>query len=129
MFLLLDRDGVINRLVVDEEQGTIDSPLHPSQVEVDPEALRALERLTRAGIRLSIVSKQPAAAKGKTTRENLERVHEEIIRRVEQAGGIVTSSHLCFHRAEDGCSCRKPKPGLLESAIGLHGPAEWMIGD
>ena len=32
--ILLDRDGVLNALVVDPEHGTADSTLHPSQVDI-----------------------------------------------------------------------------------------------
>jgi D-glycero-D-manno-heptose 1,7-bisphosphate phosphatase len=45
-------------------------------------------------------------------------------------GGRIASSHICFHRSEDGCACRKPKPGLLKEALARHGAAEgWMVGD
>ena len=43
------------------------------------------------------------------------------------------SSHICFHRAEDGCACRKPATGLLEEAFARHPgyarAASWMVGD
>jgi D-glycero-D-manno-heptose 1,7-bisphosphate phosphatase len=44
----------------------------------------------------------------------------------------IDSSHICWHRAEDGCACRKPKPGLLLEALTVNGvsPGDaWMIGD
>jgi len=131
--VLLDRDGVLNALVVDAEQGTIDSPLHPSQVEMLPGAAEALAALGRAGFTLRIVTNQPAAAKGKTTRENLEAVHRKVVELAESRGAKIDSSHVCFHRHEDGCACRKPRAGLLEEALRAHGdrrPAVcWMAGD
>jgi len=130
--LLLDRDGVLNALVVDPEQGTVDSPLHPSQVEVLPGVPEALAALGRAGYTLRLVTNQPAAAKGKTTRANLEAVHRLVVERAERGGARIASSHLCFHRREDRCSCRKPGTGLLEEALRAHGgrPEEcWMVGD
>jgi D-sedoheptulose 7-phosphate isomerase len=131
--LLLDRDGVLNALVVDPEQGTVDSPLHPSQVAVQPGAPEAVAALTRAGFTLRIVSNQPAAAKGKTTRTNLEAVHRRVIELVEAQGGRIAGSHVCWHRKEDGCACRKPGTALLEEALRAHGekrPAVcWMAGD
>ncbi len=131
--VLLDRDGVLNALVVDAEQGTIDSPLHPSQVAILPGVPEALSALEGAGIAVRIVSNQPAAAKGKTTRENLEAVHRAVVDQAESGGGKIASSHLCFHRQEDGCACRKPKTGLLEEALRAHSdrrPAVcWMVGD
>lgn len=131
--IFLDRDGVLNELVVDAEQGTVDSPLAESQVRIYPDVPEALAELTRAGYGLVIVSNQPAAAKGKTTQANLERVNTRIVNEVQAKGGKVLSSHLCFHRAEDRCACRKPRPGLLEEAIRRHGIADlegsWLVGD
>ena len=131
--ILLDRDGVLNRVVVDAEHGTIDSPLHPSQVEPLPGAAEALARLTAAGFGVAVVTNQPAWAKGKTTRANLEATHEAVLAGACRAGGRVLSSHICFHRAEDGCDCRKPKTGLLREALARHtsfdAAAAWMAGD
>ncbi|MGZ3689609.1 MAG: D-glycero-alpha-D-manno-heptose-1,7-bisphosphate 7-phosphatase [Bdellovibrionota bacterium] len=131
--ILLDRDGVLNEVVVDPEQGTIDSPLHPDQVQVFPWVPSALARLTRAGFGLAVVTNQPSAAKGKTTRQNLEAVHEKVVRLAQSEGGRILSSHICFHRSEDQCSCRKPKPGMLEEALrsnpSYSRAGAWMVGD
>jgi D-glycero-D-manno-heptose 1,7-bisphosphate phosphatase len=131
--ILLDRDGVLNRVVVDAEHGTIDSPLHPSQVELLPGAAEALARLTAAGYGVAVVTNQPAWAKGKTTRANLEATHAAVLAGACRAGGRVLSSHVCFHRGEDGCDCRKPKAGLLREALARHtrfdAAAAWMAGD
>jgi histidinol-phosphate phosphatase family protein len=131
--ILLDRDGVLNTLVVNPEHGTIDSPLHPDQVELIEGAAEAVSCLTAEGYGLAIVTNQPAAAKKKTTRINLERVHEKILAGVTRLGGRILSSHICFHRAEDGCSCRKPRTGLLEAALAQRPAQErngaWMVGD
>ena len=129
--ILLDRDGVLNRLVIDADQGTVDSPLHPSQVEVFPYVADVLARLTRAGYDLAIVTNQPAWAKGKTTRRNLEAVHAAVLAAVSARGGTIVSSHLCLHRAEDNCDCRKPKTGLLREALCRDADTarSWMIGD
>lgn len=131
--ILLDRDGVLNRLVVDPEHGTVDSPLHPAQVEVFPFVAEALARLTDAGYGLAIVTNQPAWAKGKTTRANLEAVHAAVLAAVTTVGGKIVSSHMCLHRAEDNCDCRKPRTGLLRAALAMQPDADpassWMVGD
>jgi D-glycero-D-manno-heptose 1,7-bisphosphate phosphatase len=131
--ILLDRDGVLNALVIDAEHGTIDSPLHPDQVEVPDSVAEAVARLTAAGFGLAVVTNQPAAAKGKTTRENLEDTHARVIERACRLGGKILSSHICLHRAEDDCACRKPRTGLLEAAFARHPgfkrAGAWMVGD
>lgn len=131
--LLLDRDGVLNAVVVDAEHGTIDSPLHPDQVRMIPGVAGVLAELCAAGWGLAIVSNQPAWAKGKTSRANLDAVHAAVVSAAEAEGARVLSSHLCLHRREDGCACRKPRTALLEEALAAH-PAyrrelSWMVGD
>lgn len=132
-FIFLDRDGVLNDLVVDEEQGTIDSPLHPSQVSFKKDAAASCAKLTQMGFRLAIVTNQPAAAKKKTTLENLKEVHGCIVKNAESAGGRIESSQICFHRKEDRCPCRKPAIGLLSEAVSIwphfDRSRSWMVGD
>jgi histidinol-phosphate phosphatase family protein len=131
--IVLDRDGVLNRLLDKPAEPRPDSPMRASEVEVFPWVPGALRDLTAAGFGLVIASNQPAAAKGKTTRAELEATHAEVLRAATAGGGVILSSHLCFHRAEDGCRCRKPATGLLEEAFALH-PSfirarSWMVGD
>jgi len=124
---------VLNRVVVDPEHGTIDSPLHPDQVQVMPGAAEALRSLHDAGWALAIVSNQPAAAKGKTTLENLKAVNARVVAELERGGARIAGSYLCLHRAEDGCDCRKPRPGLLKQALEANpdcaAASSWMVGD
>ena len=135
--ILLDRDGVLNRVVIDPEQGTVDSPLYPDQVGVFPWVPDALAKLARAGYGLAIVTNQPAAAKGKTTRDNLLAVHKKVLESAQSDGARILSSHICFHRAEDLCACRKPKTWLLREAFQMNPDydrpeiknASWMVGD
>ncbi|MFN7133664.1 MAG: D-glycero-alpha-D-manno-heptose-1,7-bisphosphate 7-phosphatase [Myxococcales bacterium] len=130
--VILDRDGVLNEIVVDAEHGTIDSPLHPDQVRVYPWVPESLAALTAAGYLLAVATNQPSAAKGKTTRANLEATHARVLELAQASGGRIASSHVCFHRSEDGCACRKPKPALLLEALATSAvPAAdaWMVGD
>jgi D-glycero-D-manno-heptose 1,7-bisphosphate phosphatase len=131
--IVLDRDGVLNRMLPNPAEPRPDSPLRPEEAEVFPWVPAALARLTAAGYGLVIASNQPAAAKGKTTRALLEATHEVIVTAAQAAGGVILSSHLCFHRSEDGCACRKPGTGLLTEAFQRHAAYEtaesWMVGD
>jgi D-glycero-D-manno-heptose 1,7-bisphosphate phosphatase len=131
--IVLDRDGVLNRTVPSPAEPRPDSPLRVAEAEVIPWVPRVLAALTAAGYGLVIASNQPAAAKGKTTRAALEAVHAEILRQAQAEGGVILSSHICFHRAEDGCACRKPATGLLAEAFARHArfrvEASWIVGD
>lgn len=131
--IVLDRDGVLNRLLPNPAEPRPDSPMRAAEVSVFAWVPEVLRDLTQAGYGLAIASNQPAWAKGKTTRADLEAAHAEVLRVATAAGGVILSSHICYHRAEDGCACRKPAVGLLEQAFARHAlydpAASWMVGD
>jgi D-glycero-D-manno-heptose 1,7-bisphosphate phosphatase len=120
-------------MVIDPEHGTIDSPLHPDQVQVDPSIPQAVKRLNEMGFGLVIISNQPASAKGKTSRQNLAGVHARVLDKVQSQGGRILGSYICYHQNSDHCQCRKPKTGLLEQAFKDHPEFNpqvcWMVGD
>jgi D-glycero-D-manno-heptose 1,7-bisphosphate phosphatase len=131
--IVLDRDGVLNRLLPNPAEPRPDSPMRASEVSVFPWVAESLRILSRAGFGLVIASNQPAWAKGKTTRADLEAAHAVVLREAQAAGAVILSSHICFHRAEDGCVCRKPAIGLLTEAFARHPSYDpgtsWMVGD
>lgn len=131
--ILLDRDGVLNALCDNPAEPRPDSPMNTGQVSVFAWVPGVLRDLTRAGFGLAIASNQPAAAKGKTTRADLQAVHAAVVLEATSAGGVILSSHICYHRAEDACTCRKPATGLLAEAFarnpGYEVASSWMVGD
>src|SRR5688572_15011046 len=94
--IVLDRDGVLNRMVLNAEHGVIDSPMHPSQVSVDESVPASLRALQDAGFTFVIATNQPAAAKGKTTMANLQAVHAEVLRLAQAKGAVILASYICF---------------------------------
>jgi histidinol-phosphate phosphatase family protein len=130
--VVLDRDGVLNKMILRAGEPRPDSPMGPEEVELLPGVPEALAELSKMAT-VVIASNQPAAAKGKTTRERLEAAHTKVVKLAEANGGMVASSHLCFHRAEDDCKCRKPKPGLLHEALAAYpdhsAENAFMVGD
>lgn len=129
--VILDRDGVLNAMTVDQESGTIDSPLHASQVVVFEWAAQAIALLVESGYRIFIATNQPAAAKGKTARKNLEEVHQCVLDRVSRLGGLIEQSFICWDSSDS--PRRKPRPGMLFEAIAVAGEVDfadsWMVGD
>jgi D-glycero-D-manno-heptose 1,7-bisphosphate phosphatase len=131
--IVLDRDGVLNQLIDNPAEPRPDSPMRVGQVTVFPWVPQALRELTQAGFGIVVASNQPGWAKGKATRAELEAVHAAVIDQAQALGGVILSSHICYHRSEDGCFCRKPAPGLLAEAFALHAgyavDTSWMVGD
>ncbi len=137
--VFLDRDGVINELIPDPRTGHGESPLSVEDVRLLPGAATAAARLARAGYALVCVTNQPAAAKATATLERLQAVHERVIELLAEEGVRLDGSYLCPHHPDGvvaglsgACGCRKPRPGMLETAcdiLGLDPGRSWMVGD
>ena len=66
------------------------------------------------------------------TQQDLLGIQDEIMRQVLGAGGKISGFYYCPHLAQDGCSCRKPEPGLILRAAKEHGidlSRSFMVGD
>src|SRR5687768_11160972 len=105
--VFLDRDGVLNRTTV--RGGTPYPPQRVEDVEVLPGVAGALKRLAANGLRLIVVTNQPDVARGTQTREGVERINAELARELPE----LSAFYVCYHDNGDGCTCRKPGPGLL----------------
>ena len=139
--MLLDRDGVLNRLVPRPPGGRQgEAPLSAGQVVLVPGAARALVRLRAEGFLLAVVTNQPAVAKGEVEAVELRRVHAQVLGLLAGRGATVDALRLCLHHPEGrpghplsiACACRKPAPGMLLSVLAQLGadPAQsWMVGD
>lgn len=104
--LLLDRDGVINH---DSENyiRSLDDwrPIDGS--------LEAIARASQAGYQVAIVTNQSGLARGYFSLQTLNEIHAELRGRVAQLGGKIDAIAFCPHGPDDGCSCRKPSPGMV----------------
>ena len=113
--VFLDRDGVINRVVL--RQGRPFPPASLKEFKFLPKVTQAIKALRSAGFKIIIVTNQPDVGAGIQSRAVVEAIHARI------AGRIVPDGiKVCYHTAPDGCECRKPKPGML-----LEAAREWSI--
>ncbi len=137
--VFLDRDGVLNELVLDRVSGRPESPLRVADVRLVPGAAAAAAQMQRLGFALVCVSNQPAAAKGRVSTAELLAVHERVMELLRAEGVRIAASRLCLHH-EQGvvpaltgpCECRKPAPGMLveaASALLIDLRISWMVGD
>jgi D-glycero-D-manno-heptose 1,7-bisphosphate phosphatase len=119
----LDRDGVLNERPAEHEYVT-----DPDALVVLEGAREAVALLRQHGYVPIVVSNQRGVARGLIS----EAVLQEIEERIRVAGVEVDHFYYCPHDFEDGCSCRKPKPGMLLSAardLNLSLRDSVMIGD
>jgi D-glycero-D-manno-heptose 1,7-bisphosphate phosphatase len=125
--VLLDRDGVLN----------VRPPNHRYVESVDAfewlsGARAALGVLSRAGYPLAVVSNQRGIARGLVTWSTLRAIEARIQDDLAPFGAQVTGFYYCPHERDEGCGCRKPRPGLLLQAAGelqLNLALSTMIGD
>ena len=132
--VLLDRDGVLNALVWYADSEARESPRFPKDLYVFASVPAALRRLRDAGWLLLVVSNQPNIAKGKSTQQELDAVHAELLAQLASHGAQLDGAYYCFHHPDfkAPCTCRKPQPGLLLQAAAEHDldlAQCWMVGD
>jgi len=113
-FILLDRDGVINRRI---PHGYVTSW---RDFHFLPGALDALRLLTTEGYKTLVISNQPAVGKGLMTLDQLAGITAQFSQDAKNHGGRIDGVYYCPHRSDDRCDCRKPKPGLLLQARREH---------
>jgi histidinol-phosphate phosphatase family protein len=109
--VFLDRDGVLNR-----RPPVAGYVRRPEDIEWLPGALDAVRRLTEGGVRLIVISNQAGVARGAMTIEDLASVEAAMRADIEAAGGRIECFLYCTHGWDDGCECRKPRPGMLYQA-------------
>jgi D-glycero-D-manno-heptose 1,7-bisphosphate phosphatase len=109
--VFLDRDGVLNR-----RPPVAGYVRRPEDVEWLPGALDAVRRLTEAGVRLIVISNQAGVARGAMTDGDLAAVEDSMREDITAAGGRIDCFIYCPHGWDEGCECRKPRPGMLYQA-------------
>jgi D-glycero-D-manno-heptose 1,7-bisphosphate phosphatase len=137
--VFLDRDGVLNRLVLNPATGKYESPHRVEDFEFMPGVLPALAGLQARGVSLFVVSNQPSAALGKTTMADLRAIHGKFETGLRGAGVEMRAFYYCYHHPKGTippyagpCQCRKPSPFFLREALrsfDLRAADSWMIGD
>lgn len=137
--VFLDRDGVINRNILNPATGKHEAPLTPLDFSLLPGVPQALRRLRKAGFLLFLVSNQPNYAKRKSSLEDLAAIDAEFRRSLAVMRVDFAGIYYCLHHPDGKvkgysgpCACRKPSPYFLKYAsrkFDLNREQSWMVGD
>lgn len=123
--VFLDRDGVINRCRV--EAGKPYAPRTISDFRLLPGVAKSVKLLKAADLQVIVVTNQPDIGNGLVDSATVTAMHEKLSRSV-----AVDAVMMCPHSQHEGCSCRKPKPGMLLEAADrwrIDLEKSFMVGD
>lgn len=126
--VFFDRDGVILKALV--ENGRPRPPYSRAEFEemsgIVPGAREIIEAVRAAGFLAILATNQPDLHYGKITKADFDSIQ-----------GLVTALpfddiFICFHGREEGCECKKPKPGMFYAAAkkwNINLTASFAVGD
>lgn len=133
--IFLDRDGTINKYV-----GFL---RRADEFELTEDAAEAIALINKSGYLAVVITNQPVVARGETTFEELEEIHNKMETLLGKKGAYLDGIYFCPHHPHKGykgeirelkidCECRKPKPGMIlkaERDLNIDLSNSWMIGD
>lgn len=126
--VFIDRDGVINKNLFDENTG-IKSPSTPFEFVLLPRVTRAIKTLKEAGLKVVIVSNQPGIAFGNIKDSMLDKITKKMNSKINADAVYYCTHHPAYTKE---CECRKPKDGLLKKAakeLDIDISQSYMVGD
>lgn len=131
--IFLDRDGVINTVVhrdppvvVQGKESHFTAPHYHHEFKIIPGVADALGALGALGFLRVLVTNQPDISYGLMPPEE----HELML--ADLRALPLDDIYVCYHRRDEGCACKKPKPGMLLAAAekwGIDLPNSYIIGD
>jgi D-glycero-D-manno-heptose 1,7-bisphosphate phosphatase len=110
--VFLDRDGTIS-----EEMGYAN---HLSRFVIFAYTAAAIRKMNDAGLPVIVVTNQSGAARGFFPESLIHEIHAKMEAELAASGAHVDGIYYCPHIRDDNCKCRKPLPGMLETAAKEH---------
>jgi D-glycero-D-manno-heptose 1,7-bisphosphate phosphatase len=138
--IFVDRDGVLNDLVYNKEEGRVLSPFSARELRVFPHVPEAVKRIREElGFKVIVISNQPGVAKRQFSYAEFERMNAKIRDELAKNGSSFDAEYYCLHHPSAlvpkyklDCDCRKPKPGMLVRAAEEHDidlARSYFVGD
>ena len=122
--IFLDRDGVINK-----ERNY----LHKIEdFEFINGVFNACQYFQYLNYKIIIATNQSGISRGYYTESDFQKITKWMIKQFNKNNIDILDVIHCPHQSSDFCDCRKPKPGMLLSAMTKYNidmERSWMIGD
>ena len=125
--LFLDRDGVIN-----EKAPKAQYVNSWSEFKFLSGSINAIKNFSDNNFEIYIITNQAGIQRGKTSLRSLDKIHENLTKKFSEENIKIHGIYFCPHGWDEGCWCRKPKPGMLFQASYDHCinlTESFMIGD
>jgi len=122
--VFLDRDGVIN---IEK-----DYVYKIEDFEFQNGVFEAVKEFNEKNYLVIVVTNQSGISRGYYTDDDFYRLTRYMLEEFEKHGAKITKIYHCPHAPNDGCECRKPKPGMFLEAkkeFDIDMGSSWMIGD
>ena len=124
--IFLDRDGVVNERIIGGYVTRWD------EFQFLDGILPVLRAFTWLHVPVIVISNQSGVNKGLVTPRSLRQITTRFVESLARQRVRMDAAYYCPHTDEQGCSCRKPKPGLLLRAAREYGidlSRSVMVGD
>lgn len=105
----MDRDGVINH-----DSGYVHTI---EDFKFLAGTFEALKLLQDNGFKLVIITNQSGIGVGNYTEKDFMKVTDYMLAELAKYNIRIDSIHFCPHAPDSGCSCRKPKQGMINEAL------------
>ncbi len=122
--VFFDRDGTIAR--------DVNYCRRPEDFYLFPETAGVLKTLRGHGFKVIIITNQSGVGRGYFDEVKLKKIHAKMEAELDREGARVDGIYYCPHHPDNGCSCRKPKPGLILQAaadLDIDLKSSFMVGD
>ncbi len=113
--LMIDRDGTINKRA---PRGEYIASWHDFHWE--PQTVEAMRQLAKEGFRFLVLSNQAGIARGMLKSKTVDEINARMVFELREQGIDVSDVYICPHHWDEGCSCRKPNPGMFFRASRSH---------
>ena len=107
----LDRDGTINKDYDDNDWKYIDTP------EILTGNIGGLKKIRELGYEIIIITNQYTIADGIINEQKYNEFNQKLIQMLKEEGINILKIYYCPHNDSDNCNCKKPKTGMIDSAL------------